>query len=138
MSLHLLRPFTGWRSGTSLRAAEAYVNTIRGGGYDKFYTTTARCPRRAAELEGGSVYFVRSGYTVFRMPFVEIEHQDGEYHIAMKPRLIRVEPLKVGFVRGWRYLERDRAPEDLDASVPADLADAGDRAFDRIMAGGRA
>lgn len=121
-----------------MRAAEAYVRACRGEGHDRFYTGTARRIARADELVGGSVYFVRGGFTLFRMPFVEVERRSRYWWVAMRPEIVRVEALKVGFLRGRRYLEGDRAPKDLPASMPADLADAGDRAFERIMAGGRA
>ncbi len=82
--LHLLRPFAEWRTGGSVSAAEQWIASLPDDA--TFATWTARCPARLPELAGG----------------------------VMTPRLIRVERRRVGFVRGWRYLN--------DADAPADLA----------------
>ena len=124
--LHLLRGFVQWRdrrTGEDIKtidAAESWVSYIAGRGFERFYTTTSRVPQRLQELEGGSVYFVKGGVTLFRMPLVEVEIEavsyDGrerEADIAMSPQLIRVEHKRVGMVRGWRYLKADDAPPDI-------------------------
>ena len=127
--LHLLRPMTQWhwkgRHLTTIEEAKSYVDHIAGLGFDRFYTATTRAPRRVDELKGGSVYFVRQGHTLFRMPLKAItddrktaRQYGGEVLIEMEPRLIRVEQKRVGFLRGWRYLE--------DRSKPADLPDRPD------------
>ncbi len=135
--LHLLRPFAKWRiKPHTVDQAERYVNEVYGAGYGVFYTVSSRRPKRAAELEGGSVYFVRSGFTVFRMPLVEIEVRRSGVCIAMRPKLIRVEPRKVGMVRGWRYLAAADAPPDIPSDllrVPRHLRRQADRAFDEAM-----
>ncbi len=118
--LHLLRPFTGWASGDSVAIAEEWVASIPE--YGEFATWTARCPTRLRELAAGSVYFVRARYTVFRMPFLRIEAVGRRFAILMTPRLIRVEAKRVGFLRGWRYLEATEAPTDL---APRKDIDAG-------------
>ena len=125
--LHLLRPFSLWRHrGKPIRTIEAaaeYVEHIAGLGFDHFYTATARVPRRADELVGGSVYFVK-GVTLFRMPFVSVDEDDpetaarfqGRVLVTMRPELIRVEPKHIGFLRGWRYCvdpPADLAPGDI-------------------------
>ena len=117
MSLHLLRGFVQWsdrhKQIKTVDDAEAWVKHVADMGFDKFYTWTTRRVSRAAELKGGSVYFVRQGRTLFRMPFQEVE-PDGDYWaINMKPELIRVEQVRVGMVRGWRYLKDEDAPPDL-------------------------
>ena len=117
--LHLLRGFVQWndrRTGKDIKTvddADAWVRHIADMGFDHFYTWTTRRPARAAELEGGSVYFVKGGFTLFRMPFVEICDDDDGYSISMRPELFRVERHRVGFLRGWRYLEDRSAPADL-------------------------
>ena len=108
--LHLLRPFTGWPTGNSPAAAERWIETMPED--DEFATWTARCPARAADLAGGSVYFVRARHTVFRMPFLRIEAIGRRFAILMTPRLIRVERKRVGFLRGWRYMAEADAPAD--------------------------
>ena len=124
--LHLLRPFTGWSSGTSVKAAEQWIAELAAespGGY--FYTETARPPKRHKELSnGGSVYFVKKGLTVFRMPIRGFEESPGgTTAILMGRELIRVEPKRVGFLRGWRYLSAADAPQDraLGEDIPEDI-----------------
>lgn len=89
-----------------------------------FGSWTRNKPRRASELDGGSVYFVRKGETLFRMPFLGLERvgdfaPDAEPHylnhtaIVCAPRIVMVEAHKVRFLRGWRYLEEKDAPPDL-------------------------
>lgn len=83
-------------------------------GFDRFETITTRRVTRAAEMEGGSVYFVRSGTVLFRMPFLEVvDLWGGEWAIVMRPELIRTERKRVGMVRGWRYMANADAPPDL-------------------------
>lgn len=121
MSLHLLRPFSNWRDGRvkTVQEAEAFVNAVREAGYKRFYTWIRRRVAREADLAGGSVYFVKRN-TLFRMPFIEIECEEGFYSIAMEPRIVRVEPLYVGFLRGWRYLDGSDAPADVAATPTAE------------------
>lgn len=134
--LHLLRGFVGWTNRhdgtpiTTVTEAEDWVNYVASCGFDRFYTWTMRRPRRAEELESGSVFFVggeRRAQALFRMPLVEIEASDGGFAICMRPELIRVERRFVGRVRGWRYLDDANAPSDLPEreqadDLPADLA----------------
>ena len=143
--LHLLRGFVQWTNRherkpiKTVAEAEEWVNYIASLGYDRFYTWTTRRPKRAAELAGGSVYFVggeRRAQALFRMPFVEVEESDDGWAICMRPELIRVERHFVGRVRGWRYLPAESAPPDLPrrdpaGDVPADLA----RALDELGVG---
>ena len=136
--LHLLRGFTQWRSGKHLKDAEAYVERVRAAGYDVFYTWTKRRPKRADELKGGSVYFCRSGFTLFRMPFKRLVPIDGGFRIEMKPEIIRVEAKRVGMVRGWRYLEGDVAPADTPYkpdTEPEDARIAAEKQFEQELAG---
>lgn len=151
MSLHLLRNVPPFIDGepASLEKWYRLIRIWRKDGY-YFGSWTRRAPKRVDELKGGSVYFVHRGETVCRLPFHGLEPITKENfprateqwigHVAIVcwPEIIKVAPMRVRYLRGWRYLEQDKAPRDLDASVPADLADAGDRAFDRIMAGGQA
>ena len=130
--LHLLRGFVEWtdrRTGDEIKTvdeAEGWVKYIAGMGFDEFYTWTSRRSTRAAELEGGSVYFVRRGIARFRMPLVRVSPSDGGWAIIMRPELIRVEQKRVGMVRGWRYLKDADAPPDLapppDGAPPPTMA----------------
>ena len=144
--LHLLRGFVQWTNRAtgkpikSIDEAAEWVEHIESCGFDRFYTWTTRRPRRSAELEGGSVFFVageRRAQALFRMPFMAVEDEgDGGFAIMMRPELIRVEPRFVGRVRGWRYLAAEDAPPDLpqrtrDEDLPEDLA----RALDELGVG---
>ena len=126
--LHLLRGFVQWydrRGGRgeikTVDEAEAWVRHIADLGFERFYTWTSRRPQRGVELEGGSAYFVRSGRTLFRMPFLAIEHEGEGVNIVMRPELIRVEKKRVGMARGWRYLADADAPPDLAPAPDAEL-----------------
>ena len=116
--LHLLRGFVqwnDWRTDEPIKtvdAAEDWVRYIAGCGFDRFYTSSSRTPRRADEMKGGSVYFVARSVTLFRMPFVEVEADGDGCAICMRPALLRVLPHRVGWVRGWRYLKNADAPPD--------------------------
>ena len=139
MNLHLLRGFVQWYDRLAGRGeiktveeAEAWVNHIADMGFDRFYTWTTRRVTRAAELKGGSVYFVRQGRTLFRMPFVRVEDDGDGFAICMRPELIRVEEKRVGMVRGWRYLLGQDAPPDIRpaedgqaAELPSELRELG-------------
>lgn len=124
MTLHLLRGFVQWHdrnTGKDIKTipeAEAWVKHIADRGFDRFYTWSSRRPTRAAELEGGSVYFVggpKRNRALFRMPFVGLEEHGPGWGICMRPELIRVYQHHVGKVRGWRYLKGEDAPPDLPA-----------------------
>ena len=115
--LHLLRPYTGWDVEEYTRdAAAAYVATLRRerGDFD-FGTLTRRAPAvRGVELLGGSVYFCKGGVTMFRMPFRKLDRRALGCWILMAPEIYFVASRHVGMVRGWRYLQPDDAPPDLD------------------------
>lgn len=129
--LHLLRPFTEWhwrgRHLTTIEEAEEYVRHIAELGFEEFYTATSRAPKRVDEMKGGSLYFVRSSHALFRMPFKHLESDESRAHryrgrhlVIMEPRLIRVEQRRVGFVRGWRYLQDADAPPDMVGTLSGD------------------
>ena len=130
--LHLLRPFSSWRDGRVNTVDEAvrFVDEVREAGLERFYTWTRRRIAREADLKGGSVYFVKRD-TLFRMPFIEIEVERGGlyYSVVMEPRIIRVEPLHVGFLRRWRY----QAPADLVEAMPGELQREADRQFEEAL-----
>ncbi len=112
------------------------VRCVVGRGFERFYTWTSRRPKRAAELAGGSVYFVGGKFrnqTLFRMPYVEVEEDGHGFAIVLRPQLIRVEQVSVGQVRGWRYFDSSDAPPDANstdlaeprAEFPAGLRETG-------------
>ena len=125
MTLHLLRGFVRWTRDNgrepikTIDGAEDWVRYIAGLGFERFYTWTSRRPARAAELAGGSVFFVggpKRNQALFRMPLVGIDEDGAGWAICMKPELVRVRQDFVGRVRGWRYLRAEDAPPDLQQS----------------------
>lgn len=137
-SLHLLRPFARWewrgKRLTTCDEALEYVASVAAQGFPAFYTGTSRFPRRWAEMTGGSIYFVRAGEALFRMPFLRAVEDDprarrwgGRHLIVMKSEAIPVESRpRVGFVRGWRYMQDGDAPPDMTVAnkgddLPAEL-----------------
>ena len=110
--LHLLRPYTQWRvKEYTTKAALRYMRDhVSKSGV--FGTHTTRYPVRAEEMAGGSVYWCKRGVTMFRMPLHSIEATGFGWWILMEPVVIPVSSLKVGQVRGWRYLEDERRPDD--------------------------
>lgn len=142
--LHLLRPFARWRwklNGKwvpidTVDDAVKYSRKVQQLGFEEFLTATARIPTRHEELRGGSIYFVRKGVALFRMPFLRVEERSeraaefqGKHLIVVRPEVIRTaDKPRVGFCRGWRYATASQVPPDLterqiDEALPPDLAD---------------
>ena len=120
--LHLLRNFTGWPQAETIEEFEAWVQGLDDD--TQLSSHTARPPRRTEELEGGSIYFCKKRLIQFRMPLVGIEkEEERKWAIVMRPDFIRVEPERIKFLRGWRYLKDMDAPADIGmpADMPADM-----------------
>ncbi|HEX7821223.1 MAG TPA: DUF1489 domain-containing protein [Sphingobium sp.] len=87
--------------------------------------TTRYLPKRAAEMAGGSLYWILGGVLVGRSPLKGFgEKPDGKVWIRLEPRLIPVEGRPQRAHQGWRYLEETDAPADAtgdsgDALPPA-------------------
>lgn len=98
--------------------------------------TTRYCPKRVAELAGGSLYWIIRHQLVARSPLQGFEeNDDGRWNICIDPGLILVHPHPRRAHQGWRYLNADDVPGDIgpvgrgDAVLPgsmmAELADIG-------------
>ena len=96
----------------------------------EFGSWTTRRPRRLAERDGGSVFFVAGGYTLFRLPLVCVEPIEvfaklfglkaevperfaGGWSFTCRCQVTLVESRRVYRLRGWRYLDPADAPPDL-------------------------
>ena len=126
MTLHLLRGLPPDIDGepVDLDAFERLVRRWAATPGTVFGSWTRNRPRRADELEGGSVYFVHKGRTVFRMPFLGLERV-GDFQpeapsrfldhtaIVCAPEMIAVQSCPVRFLRGWRYLRDEDKPRDV-------------------------
>ncbi len=78
--------------------------------------TTRNCPKRHAEMIGGSLFWILKHQLVARSEILGFEEaEDGRTNIVISTRLIDVHPVPKRAHQGWRYLE--------DASAPRDLAD---------------
>ena len=93
------------------------------------YHDTRMTPTRAEEmLTGGSLYWVIKHRIIVRqrlIGFEQVKDADGKAmcRIHLDPALVRTTPRKKRPFQGWRYLEPDDAPADLDGKGPALSAD---------------
>jgi hypothetical protein len=76
-------------------------------------------PKRGeALLDGGSIYWVIKGLIQCRNPIVGLEETTKNGHracaIMMDPKIIPVIPTPRRAFQGWRYLQKEDAPKDLE------------------------
>lgn len=87
--------------------------------------TTRNRPKRAAEMIGGSVYWILKHQLVARSEILGFEDApDGRTEIVIATRLIDVHPRPRRAHQGWRYLEEADCPPDLGTGEAADLLPA--------------
>jgi hypothetical protein len=87
-------------------------------------------PKRAEELVGGSIYWIVKHRIAARQTILGFadREEDRRTIIRLDPQLVAVRALPKRAHQGWRYLEADDAPLDLDGSedgveaLPAGLA----------------
>lgn len=131
MALHLSRIAYGCSSLAELEAA--LVGRTQDG---RVYLTTRYRPKRAAELEGGSIYWIVRHQLVARAVILGFsEAEGGRTHIILADTIIPVVPYPRRAHQGWRYLAEGDAPPDLGADgsgadtlppeLAADLAEVG-------------
>ena len=92
---------------------------------------TRSFPRRAEEiLAGGSLYWVIKGQVRARQRIErldEVETEEGRRcGIVLDPTVVRVVPRPHRAFQGWRYLEEEKAPQDLyeaGGDIDADMPD---------------
>lgn len=76
--------------------------------------TTRYLPKRIAEMEGGSLYWIIQHTIVGRSPILRFEEDGkGKHSMLLKPVLIPVRAKPKRAHQGWRYLEEKDAPPDL-------------------------
>ena len=118
--VHLIKLSVGVRDLEHLRevqAARAAVAPLR--------HVTRSFPRRAEEIvAAGSIYWVVGGLLLARQRVVDIvaeRREDGTPCTALMldPALVPVAPRPVRAFQGWRYLEAEAAPADLEAGAGA-------------------
>lgn len=82
---------------------------------------TRSWPKRNADLlNGGSLYWVIKGQILVRQRIREIAEVEDEHGLRcgfwLAPELVRTRPTPKRPFQGWRYLEEQDAPPDLDTS----------------------
>jgi hypothetical protein len=83
--------------------------------------TTRYRPKRADEMIGGSLYWIIAHQLVARAKIIEFaDSPDGRVDIILEARVIPVIPMPKRAHQGWRYLNAEDAPADLDSGGFAD------------------
>ena len=134
MPLHIIKLVVGVDSLDDLvawRRARAHAEP-------EWVVHTRVTPKRAAEVEdGGSIFRVIKGVIVCRQPVLRVEThgvgREARCRLVVAPQVVRVAPTPRRPFQGWRYLEPNKAPSDLEGAdgkgadgeggpMPADLA----------------
>ena len=126
MPLHLTKIAFGAQSIEDLRQ---WLEAPAGMASGEARLHTRNLPKRASELEGGSLYWIFGHMLVGRSPLLGfVRAEDGRWAIRLEPRLIATVPMPRRAHQGWRYLASADAPPDLsdDAghqaeTMPGDL-----------------
>ncbi len=115
MPLHLTKIAFQSESPASLRAwLESHAGEAR--------LTTRYLPKRLEELDGGSLYWIHGHALVGRSPLLGFQETgQGRYWIRLAPTLIPVRASPKRAHQGWRYLEDEDAPPDLNGGEADDL-----------------
>lgn len=113
MPLHITKIAFGSASAEDLRRdLEAH------GTEGEVRMTTRYCPKRVAEMAGGSLYWILGGRIIGRSPILGFaEKEDGRYWLRIAPCLVDVMPVAKRPHQGWRYLEEKDAPADLGGGL---------------------
>ena len=118
MALNLTKVAFGCSEVETLRERIAW----RAAQGPEFPMTTRYMPKRFAELEGGSLYWIVKHQLIGRSPILGFgEAEGGKTMIRLGTRLILVQPRPKRAHQGWRYLEGKDAPVDLGEGEAADL-----------------
>jgi hypothetical protein len=128
MTVHLKKLSVGSESLESLRAWQSLRLAETG----RLMHVTRNRPRRAVEiLAGGSIYWIIKGVMTARQNIIDlaaVQRADGRpaCGLVLSPDLVATQPIKMRIFQGWRYLEAEDAPADLDdvsqSNMPAALA----------------
>ena len=116
--VHLIKLAVGMRDLDHLREVQATRAAMA-----PLRHLTRSFPRRMEEIVAtGSIHWVVAGLLLARQRVIDIvatRREDGTPCTALMldPALIPVVPRPVKAFQGWRYLEADAAPADLDANA---------------------
>lgn len=93
------------------------------------YHVTRQKPKRQSEImDGGSLYWVIKGVVQVRQRLLGFDSVSNDRGVPccsllLDPELTLVEPVPRRAFQGWRYLDADDAPADLDANTFTGLRD---------------
>lgn len=135
MTLHMIKLCVGADSLDDLRewVAERAFSAVAAGLEPQSSHVTRMVPKRMDELlDGGSLYWVIKGQVAARQKLIDIKTFTGadgisRCELVLGPEVIETAPAPRRPFQGWRYLEPDSAPRDLNASganledMPEDL-----------------
>ena len=118
MTIHLLRMAVGINSIAELINLQKRRRQTNPD--SKLFNTTRNVPKRLDELlDGGSIYWVVKRLIRVRQEIIsvsqEINNEGKKYClIEINPKLIKVEPRTQKPFQGWRYLNTEDAPGDIE------------------------
>lgn len=123
MGLHLLKLCVGCDSIADLEGwiAESMAMWHRLGRPQEQVHTTRMAPKRVGELLcGGSLYWVIKGHLACRQRLTDIrpftdDQGIARCHLVLEPVVVPVLSRPCRPFQGWRYLQADAAPADLQA-----------------------
>ncbi|HKU92034.1 MAG TPA: DUF1489 family protein [Sphingomicrobium sp.] len=108
--LHLTKVAFACRDLDALRERVA-----RRAGGDELRVATRMRPKRAAELVGGSLYWIVKHRLIAGNEILRFEdREDGRIDIVCSAELVAVSPTPRRAHQGWRYLEDADAPSSED------------------------
>lgn len=120
MPLHLTRVAFACRTLADIVAAADRFAIRLPDGRRVGRVTSARMPRRASELAGGSLYWIIAHSIVARQTILDIvplpDRSGAEIRLSLD--LVPVAPAPRRAHQGWRYLDDRNAPPDLDSTDP--------------------
>jgi hypothetical protein len=118
--LHMTRVAFGCTDAADIPGRQAAFTVALADGRRAVLLSTRYGPTRAAEMAGGSLYWIIRHRLVARQALLGFEPLEGRTAILLAPDVVPVLATGRRAHQGWRYL----AAED----APPDLADAGDAA----------
>ena len=138
MTLHLIKLCVGIDSIAHLRERQAARLAAQRAARQRreLYHRTRQTPRRRERvLDGGSLYWVIKGVVQVRQRLLDLRAVRGEDGIprcdlVLDHELVPTRPQPRRAFQGWRYLEPDDAPADLELrgteadKLPAEMRDA--------------
>ena len=97
---------------------------------NEIFVKTRNKPARKSEiLDGGSIYWIIRGVMSARQNIIdlaEVQRADGQVAcgLVLSPDLVATVPTKMRIFQGWRYLETEDAPADMNDPVDESMPPA--------------